>query len=78
MALNRYNTREHITAGELRQLGFYVAENVDNAAYVRRVAVGFRNSERLCDGSPTAALDLLEPFTSESVHVEHDELVFAI
>ena len=35
-----FDARSHITAGELRRLGFYLSEILDNRAYVRRVAVG--------------------------------------
>jgi len=57
-----YNPRQHITAGQLRRLGFYLSELIPDTAFVRRIAVGLRGEERLNDGSPTAALIVLEPF----------------
>lgn len=57
-----YNPDRHVTAGQLRRLGFYVAEPVENDAFVPRAAVGLDDDEQLHDGSATLGLDLLEPF----------------
>ena len=57
-----YDPQRHITAGELRALGFLVCENVEDADYVRRVAVGVDPRQDLDDGSPSLALLVLERF----------------
>jgi hypothetical protein len=59
----RYDRKHHITAGELRRLGFYVAETLPDRAFVRRIAVGPDGREPVRDGSPTVRLRVLEPFT---------------
>ena len=57
-----YSPRRHITATELRRLGFYLSEMIPDDAFVRRYAVGFDDSEPLNDGSVTVRLNVLEPF----------------
>jgi hypothetical protein len=59
-----YDAREHITAGQLRRLGFYLCELISDRAYVRRVAVGLSARERFNDGSATLCLCVAEPFVS--------------
>ena len=67
-----YDARYHITARQLRRLGFYLSEMVPDEAFVRRVAVGLDNREPLNDGSPTWGVRVLEPFK-----VSSPELCFA-
>lgn len=57
-----FDPQVHITAEELRGMGFYVSEWVPNGAYVRRVAVGVRADEDVKDESASIAIDVLEPF----------------
>jgi len=57
-----YDPDVHVTAGQLRRLGFYLSEMLPDTAYVRRVAVGLDVAEPLEDGSATLRLDVLEPF----------------
>ena len=64
---NPYDPVVHITAGQLRKLGFYLSEMIPDRAFVRRVAVGLNSQERLDDGSPTVELKVLEPFTSDNL-----------
>jgi hypothetical protein len=59
-----YDRQVHITAGELRALGFYLQENLADEAFVRREAVGLSPRETFDDGSPTVRLELLEEFTA--------------
>jgi hypothetical protein len=58
----RFNSKEHITAGQLRRMGFYVHENIRDSAFVRRTAVGLDDAERLNRRSATVKLKVLEPF----------------
>ena len=58
----RFNPDKHITAGQLRRLGFYVHENIADEAFVRRAAVGLDGKERLNRRSATVKLNVLEPF----------------
>ena len=58
-----FNPHHHITAGELRRLGFYLSEILADRAYVRRIAVGLDEREVLRDGTATLRLNVLEPFT---------------
>lgn len=66
MVQGRYNLpycpRAHITAGQLRKLGFYLCEMIPDEAFVRRVAVGLAGDEPLVDESATLRLRVLEPF----------------
>lgn len=57
-----FNPREHITAGQLRRLGFYVSEIVPEDSYVRRAAVGLDDDENIRDGTAGLRLLVLEPF----------------
>ncbi len=57
-----FDPRRHITAGQLRRLGFYLSEWIPDAAFVRRIAVGLIDNERLNDGTATLGLRVLEPF----------------
>jgi hypothetical protein len=57
-----YDTKTHITAGELRQLGFLIPETLSDDAYVRRVAVGLNGHERLGRKTCTLRLAVLEQF----------------
>lgn len=57
-----FDPKVHITAEELRGLGFYLSEWVPNGAYVRRVAVGVKTDEDVKGESASVALDVLEPF----------------
>lgn len=52
----------HITAAQLRRMGFLVAESVPDEAFVRRIAVGLDDRELLDDGSASLGLEILEPF----------------
>lgn len=61
---NIFDPDVHITAGELRRLGFYLSEMLPDRAYVRRVAVGLCATELLADGSGSVGLSVLEPFTT--------------
>ena len=61
-AIPRFDPRVHITAGQLRRLRFYLAENVPDGAYVRRAAVGLDDREDLEDGTSGLGLEVLEPF----------------
>lgn len=58
-----YDPTVHITAGELRGLGFYLCEWIPDRAFVRRIAVGPDRHERLDDGSPSVGITVLEPFS---------------
>lgn len=58
-----FDPRRHITARELRELGFYLSEMIPDHAFVRRIAVGLDGGEDLHDGSATLRLCLYEPFT---------------
>ncbi len=64
-----YDPQQHITARQLRRLGFYLSETLPDDAYVRRVAVGTDEAEDVDDGSPTVRLCLLEPFTQPMMAV---------
>lgn len=68
-----YDPSIHITAGQLRGLGFYLQELIPDEAFVRRIAVGPRGQERIDDGSPTVGLEVLEPF--REIEAIDDELV---
>ena len=57
-----YDPRRHITAGQLRRLGFYLSELVPDRSFVRRVAVGLAGHEALDDGTASVGLQVLEPF----------------
>jgi hypothetical protein len=57
-----YDPAIHITAGELRKLGFCIPETVSDNAFVRRVAVGVDGSERLGRRTSTVKLKVLEFF----------------
>jgi hypothetical protein len=59
-----FNPRSHITAGQLRRLGFYLSEMIPDSDYVRRIAVGLDDAEHLHDGSATLGLKVIEPFIS--------------
>jgi hypothetical protein len=67
-----FNRRQHITAGELRLLGFYLSELLAREAYVRRVAVGLDEREKLFDGTASLRLYVLEPFTAEELAEESE------
>ena len=62
VARERFNTRIHITAGQLRRLGVLVRETVPDRAFVRRNAVGFDDQELISRKSSTVAVQVLEPF----------------
>jgi hypothetical protein len=57
-----YSRRRHITARELRGLGFYLSEMIPNEAFVRRIAVDLDPTEPVNDGTPTCRLLVAEPF----------------
>jgi hypothetical protein len=57
-----YDPRRHITARQLRDLGFLLGENIPDGAYARRLAVDLNGEEDLDDGSTRLGLRLLEPF----------------
>lgn len=57
-----FDQQRHITARQLRALGFYVREDVPGNAYVQREAVGLRDEEDLDDGTATLGLNVLERF----------------
>ena len=76
MANRSYNQKLHITAGELRRLGFYVSEMLADEAFVRRVAVGFNAREAIDDGTATLGLRIFEPFVTPVTRAE--ELAYAI
>ena len=57
-----FDPQVHITAGQLRRLGFYLSEMIPNGAYVRRVAVGVSRYEDIHDESASTRIDVLEPF----------------
>lgn len=57
-----YDPEQHITAQQLRGLGFYLSEMIPDDAFVRRVAVGLNEEEELDDGSTTLGLQVDEPF----------------
>lgn len=57
-----YDPQRHVTAGQLRELGFYLSEIIPDPAFVSRVAVGLDGREPAGDGSPTNRLIVLEPF----------------
>jgi len=59
---NTFDPTVHITAGQLRRLGFYLSEMIPNGAFVRRVAVGMLPDEDVTDESASIALAVLEPF----------------
>jgi len=61
-----YCPDEHITARQLRGLGFYLSEMIPDEAFVRRVAVGLNDDEELDDGSSTLGLRVDEPFAVAS------------
>ena len=58
---------ETVTAGQLRRIGFYVREDVENDDTVRRSAVTLDPSEDFDDGSATLGLLLLEPFRQRTL-----------
>ena len=60
----RFDARLHVTAWQLRRLGFYLSEMIPDLAFVRRVAVGLDGDEELRDGSASLRLCLLEPFVA--------------
>lgn len=62
-----YDPACHITAGQLRSMGFYICENISDDAFVRREAVGLNAAEDFCDGSATLGLEVLEPFVCEQL-----------
>jgi len=62
MTTNAFNSSIHVTAGQLRRLGFLLSEMIDNAAFVRRDAVGLDNREDLDDGTASLRLRVLLPF----------------
>ena len=64
-AATQYNPSVHITARQLRRLGFYLSEMIPDRAFVRRIAVGLFPEEQWNDGSPTVALEVLEAFQAE-------------
>jgi hypothetical protein len=57
-----FDPRRHITARQLRDLGFLLGENIPDSAFARRVAVDVIPDEDLDDGSSRLGLRLLEPF----------------
>lgn len=57
-----YDPDRHITARELKGLGFYLHDNLPDEAFVRRAAVGLDPAEDLDDGTATLGLSVLEPF----------------
>ena len=57
-----YDPVIHITAGELRKLGFLISEIVHDDAFVRRVAVGLDGVEPLSRETCTVKLAVLEMF----------------
>ena len=65
--ISSYDPRLHITAGQLRRLGFYVAENLDDEAYIPRVAIGLRRGDMIRGESATLGLTVLTPFSSPEV-----------
>ena len=62
---HNFNPIVHVTAGQLRRLGFYLCEMTPDDAFVRRVAVGLDDCEPLNDGSATLRLVVLEPFVPQ-------------
>lgn len=60
-----YDPQRHITARQLRRLGFYIRETIPDEAFVRRVAVGLDDAEDLNDGTATLGLKICEPFAVE-------------
>jgi len=62
LSTSLFDPKVHITAGQLRGLGFYLSEWIPNGAFVRRVAVGVAADEDVKDESASVALDVLEPF----------------
>lgn len=57
-----YHPRFHITAGQLRELGFYLCEMIPDEDFVRREAVGLDDGEEFYDDSATLRLRVREPF----------------
>lgn len=60
-----YDPARHVTAGELRQLRFYLPEILHDDSFVRREAVGCDEAEVLDDGSATIGLNVVETFEPE-------------
>ena len=73
-----YDPKTHITAGELRKLGFLIPEVVSDVAFVRRVAVGVNDDESLDRKSCTVKLDVLEQFVEPQEHLELTSIGFRL
>lgn len=57
-----FNPAHHITAGQLRHLGFLLSEMIPDDAFIRRTAVGFHDKEKIADGRLRPRLRVLEQF----------------
>ena len=54
----------HITAGQLRDIGFLLNEMIPDDAFVRRVSISLNDNEDFNDGSATLGLCTLEAFVT--------------
>jgi hypothetical protein len=57
-----FDPRRHITARQLRKLGFILRENIPDRSFISRHAVGFCEHELLDDGTASLGLIVLQPF----------------
>lgn len=65
---NSFDPRQHVTAGQLRRLGFLLCEFIPDEAFVRRAAVGLTH-ERLELPAVTLGLAVFEPFRHRRMRV---------
>lgn len=69
-----YDPVIHITAGELRKIGFLIPEVVSDAAFVRRVAIGLDGNEPLNRNTCTLRLQAFECFMEPQPYLGVDFL----